>query len=179
MAHSDPNHPKKNPHPVQRYEVIATAKAPGQGPWEKVQGYVSFKVTNVDCVPQDSFTGARNVPNVNFYFEMTRSGPETWAGYFYRDALQDEDFFGRGVCKWGTSTVGVEFIAHGTSFTSSDLLETFVHQGPQTGYFKKSEFLNSTKNGEDALDFSSDNPQYIANPDAFFPIAVTVEEAKP
>lgn len=176
MAHGDPNHPKKNPHPVQRYEIIATAKAPG--PWNSVKGYVSFKVTNPDCVPQDSFTGARNVPNVNFDFEMTRTGPETWTGHFYRDTLQDEDFFGRGVCKWGLSTVGAEFIAHGTSFTSSGLLDTFINHGPKAAYFKKSEFLNSTGNGEGALGFSSDNPLYTANPKAFFPITVTVEETK-
>jgi hypothetical protein len=29
MAHGDPKPPKKNPHSVQRYEVIATPDAPG------------------------------------------------------------------------------------------------------------------------------------------------------
>lgn len=177
MAHGDPKHPKKNPHPVQRYEVIATADAPG--PWDKVKGYVSFKIVNLACVPQGSFTGARNVPNVNFDFEMTRIGPETWVGYFYRDALQDEDFFDLGICKWDVSTVGADFIARGISFTSSDLFETFINHGPRAGYFRKSAFLNNTMKGEGAPDFSSDNPQYTANPDAFFPITVTVEEIKP
>jgi hypothetical protein len=177
MSHGDPKHPKKNPHPVQRYEVIATADAPG--PWDTVKGYVSFKVANLDCVPQDSFTGARNVPNTNFEFEMTRTGPKTWAGHFYRDTLQDEDLFGQGVCKWNVSTVGAEFIVHGTSFTSSDLLTTFIRHGPEAAYFKKSDFLNGASNEDEALGLASSNPLYAANPEAFFPITVIVEETRP
>ena len=177
MAHGDPEHPKKNPHPVQRYEVIATADAPG--PWDSVKGYVSFKVTNLDCVPQDSFTGARNVPNTDFAFEMMRTGPKTWMGHFYRDALQDEDIFGQGVCKWNVSTVGAEFIVHGKSFTSSDLLTALVNHGSEAAYFKKSDFSNSASNREAALGVSPNNPLYTANPEAFFPITVTVEATKP
>jgi hypothetical protein len=177
MSHGDPEHPKKNPHPVQRYEVIATADTPG--PWDSVKGYVSFKVTNLDCVPQDSFTGARNVPNTNFDFEMERTGPKSWVGHFYRDTLQDEDIFGRGVCKWDASTVGAEFIVHGTSFTSSDLLTTLINHGPETAYFKKSDFLNGADNEGGSLGFSSKNPLYTADPGAFFPITITVEAVKP
>ncbi len=60
MAHGDPKNPRKNPHPAQRYEVIATADAPG--PWDSVQGAAFFDVTNVACVPKGAFTGGRNVP---------------------------------------------------------------------------------------------------------------------
>jgi hypothetical protein len=36
MTHGDPKNPKKNPHPIKRYEVTATTDAPG--PWDAVKG---------------------------------------------------------------------------------------------------------------------------------------------
>ena len=177
MSHDDPKNPKKNPHPLKRYEVTATADAPG--PWDTVKGYISFQVANVQCVPQDSFTGARNIPNTDFDFEMTRVDEKTWKGYFYRDFLQDEDYFGQGVCHWDTSGVGAEFITHGMSFTSTDLLDVFLRKGPQAEYFKKSQYLNHSSTLNSALVSSADTPEVVQHPDAFFPITVTVKEATP
>src|SRR5690348_17229322 len=73
MAHGDPNHPRKNPHPAQRYEVIATAKAPG--PWDKVKGYISYEVVSPKCTPEDKFLGVHAMPtDVGLEIEMTRVG---------------------------------------------------------------------------------------------------------
>jgi hypothetical protein len=177
MSHGDPKNPKTNPHPVKRYEVTATTDVPG--PWDTVKGYLTFQVANVQCVPQDSFTGARNVPNTNFNFEMTRVDEKTWRGYFYRDFLQDEDYFGQGVCHWDTSNVGADFTAHGVSFTSSDVLDVFLNKGPQTNYFRKSFYADRSSAVNSVPGFSAINPQVTQQPDAFFPIAVTVKEVSP
>jgi hypothetical protein len=175
LMHGDPKDPKKNPHPVKRYEVTAIANAPG--PWDTVKGYVSFQVANVQCVPQDSFTGARNIPNTDFDFEMTRVGEKTWRGYFYRDFLRDGDYFGQGVCHWDTSSVGASFIVHGLSFTSSDVLDVFLQKGPQTSYFRKSFYGGQPYSFDSVPGFSAISPQVTQHPDAFFPIAVTVKQA--
>lgn len=177
MAHDDPKHPRKNPHPVQRYEVIATADAPG--PWDSVKGYVSFGVTNVNCVPRDPFSGARNVPNTDFEFEMTKVGPNTWKGYFYRDALQDENYFGLGICHWDATQASPVFAVHGETFTAGALLQKALQTGSQTSYFKKNVYLDSAFRGDGALEFSPASPEYIKNPDAFFPVTVIVKEDKP
>jgi hypothetical protein len=173
MAHGDPKNPKKNPHPVKRYEVTATVDAPGS--WDAVKGYVSFKVANVDCVPQDSFTGARNVPNSNLEFEMTRVDGKTWKGYFYRDLLEDEDYFGLGICHWDVTQASPSFTAHGEDFVPGTGLE---NTKPYTEYFKKGDFTNRSQTSG-GYGTTPDDPEVIQHPDAFFPITVTVKEAMP
>ncbi|WP_225563045.1 hypothetical protein [Rhodanobacter sp. DHG33] len=49
MTHGDPTNPKKNSHPIKRYEITATTDAPG--PWDSVKGYIAYEVTNPECVP--------------------------------------------------------------------------------------------------------------------------------
>lgn len=173
MNHGDPKNPKKNPHPVKRYEVIATAEAPG--PWDSVKGMVFFDVANVDCVPRDSFTGGQNVPNTGYDFEMTRVDEKTWKGYFYRDMLQDEDYFGLGVCHWDVTQAAPIFAVHGENFVPGSGLENVK---PLTRYFKKSEFMDRSQT-DAALDFPAVNPEFVQRPEAFFPITVTVKEATP
>ncbi|MEO8809334.1 MAG: hypothetical protein ABI386_03710 [Rhodanobacter sp.] len=93
MTHGDPKNPKKNPHPVKRYEVIATAHAPG--PWDAVSGTVFFDVVNLACTPEDKFLGVHAKPrDVAMDFEMARVDEKTWKGHFYRDAMLDEDYYG-------------------------------------------------------------------------------------
>lgn len=177
MTHGDPNHPKKNPHPIKRYEITATADAPG--PWDSVKGYIEYEVGNRECVPRGSFTGGQNVPNVDFNFEMTRVNEKTWKGYFYSDFLEDADYFGLGACHWIVGTVAPKFIAHGESFTSGDALSALLQKEQETEYFKKSDFTDRSFTGDGSLPYSDKNPNYIENPDAFFPITITVKEVTP
>jgi hypothetical protein len=171
MTHGDPKNPKKNPHPVKRYEVIATADAPG--PWDSVRGTVFFDVINKNCVPRDSFTGGQNVPNTGYDFEMTRVDGKTWKGYFYRDALEDEDYFGLGVCHWHVTQASPMFTAHKSNFVLGSGLESIK---PYVEYFKKSDFLNrSLLDG--GYGTTPTDPEVTQHPDAFFPITVIVREA--
>lgn len=177
MSHGDPEHPKKNPHPVQRYEVTATTDA--LEAWNSVKGYVSFKVTNLDCVPQDSFTGARNVPNTDFEFEMTKTGPNMWKGYFYRDALQDRDYFGHGICHWSADAIGASFIFGGVEFTSTDLLESVLKEGTRTTYFKRSDYGNPVVTHYGPQSFSSTDHNVIKHIKEYFQITISVREMTP
>ncbi|MBD8899989.1 hypothetical protein [Rhodanobacter sp. DHG33] len=177
MTHGDPTNPKKNPNPVKRYEVTATVDAPGS--WDSVKGHIAYEVVNRECVPRGSFTGGQNVPNVGHDFEMTRVDGNTWKGYFYRDALRDEDYFGLGICHWDATGVTPIFTTHGETFGAATWLQDALAKGPQTEYFKKSEFLDKSLSGDGALDFSEKNPEYIKDPGAFFPIIVTVKEVTP
>lgn len=177
MAHGDPKHPKKNPHPVQRYEVIATANAPG--PWDSVHGYIGYEVSNPDCTPKDKFLGVHAMPPVvGTEIEMTRVGEKTWKGYFYRDAMQDEDYFGLGMCHWDVASVSANFTLDSLTFGSGDVFDVLLKNGSQTEYFKKSAFLaRSFKHGGDGT--TPNDPEVIQHPDAFFPITVAIKEVKP
>jgi hypothetical protein len=177
MTHADPKNPKQNPRPVKRYEVIATADAPG--PWDSAKGRVAFEVSNRDCVPQDSFTGARNVPNTTYDFELVRVDDKTWKGYFYRDQLEDEDYFGLGVCHWDATTVGPIFLARDETFNAGAWLDDALHKGPQTSYFKKSSYGDRSFAGMAAPEYSALRPEFAQDPGAFFPIVVTIKETTP
>ena len=173
MTHGDPRNPTKNPHPVKRYEVIATVDAPGS--WDSVTGVVFFGVINVDCVPQGALTGGRNVPNIDYDFEMTRVDEKTWRGYFYRDMLQNEDYFGLGLCHWDATGLGSKFTVHGANFTPSEGLKEALKARQYTEYFKKSDFLNHSLT-DVGYGTTTTDPEVAKHPDAFFPIMVTVKE---
>ncbi|WP_158881798.1 hypothetical protein [Rhodanobacter sp. L36] len=176
MAHGDPKNPKKNPHPVKRYEVTATVD-PSLS-WDSVKGYVFFDVVNTECVPRGVFTGGQNVPNNGYEFEMTRLNDRTWKGYVYRDLLQDEDYFGQGTCHWDMTGVTPSFTVHGREFSAGIGIENGQQRDSLT-YFKKSEYFNYSPGGDDALPSAVDSPDVIQYPNAFFPITVTVREAMP
>ena len=175
MAHGDPKHPKKNPHPVQRYEVIATADAPG--PWDKVSGTVFFDVVNLACTPKDKFLGVHAKPqDVAIDFEMARTGKNTWTGHFYRDAMLDEDYYGLGICHWDATSVTPVFTTHGETFGAAIGFDEGLRES-QLMYFKKSDY--ASRSLKQAYGTTSKDSEVIHHPDAFFSIRVTVREMTP
>ncbi|HUH54578.1 MAG TPA: hypothetical protein VLZ32_02465 [Rhodanobacter sp.] len=175
--HGDPKNPERNPHPVKRYEVTATVGAPGA--WDSVTGTIFFDVANVDCVPQDSFTGGRNVPNTSYEIEMSRINENTWKGYFLRDYLQDDDYYDLGVCHWDVTGLVPSFTIHGKAFNASILLQDALNDGAQEIYFKKSDLLGNHLERGEVLISSFDNEEVVHHPDGFFTISVGVKEATP
>lgn len=178
MTHGDPKNPKKNPHPVKRYEVIATADAPG--PWDSVSGTAFFDVVNLKCTPENTFLGVHVKPqDVAIDFEMTRANDRTWKGYFYRDAIQDEDYYGLGVCHWDAISVSAGFAAQGMNFSSGSLLGSFLQKDSQVRYFKKNAYGNPALVRYGAQDYSAADTDVIQHPDAYFSITVTVKDVTP
>ena len=178
MSHGDPSHPERNLHPVRRYEVIVTADAPG--PWDSVKGYLEYQVANPECTPEDKFLGVHAKPRiVGQDFEMTLVDAKTWKGYFYRDFMQDEDYYGLGVCHWQPSSVSAVFMAHGEGFDPSAVFEDFLRNGTQKQYFKKSEYFDRSLMGDQAFSTTPDDPEIAQHSDAYFPITVVVKEVTP
>lgn len=172
---------KLNPHPRQRYELIVTVDAPG--PWDKASASAAYEVSNVECTPKNTFEGVHKVPNTVRSFELTRVDDKTYRGYFYRDLLLDEDYFGLGVCHWALQSVGPDFKIHGEIFGADLTLQKVVGQKTETSYFKKKEYSDQSINNGVALEwpaYSNDSMEEVAKePDAFFPITVTAKEVKP
>lgn len=166
-----------NPHPVKRYEVIATSDAPG--PWDSIEAYIGYDVINKKCVPQDWFTGAQNVPNTGIDVDMVRVGENTWKGYFYRDKLQDEDYFDMGVCHWDVTSVGISAVAQGVRFNWGDMLGSLLHEGTWTRYFKKSVYGNQSFARSGTLDLGPTDPEVLQRPSNYFRTTITVKEATP
>jgi hypothetical protein len=177
MSHGDPDHPDRNPHPVQRYEIIATAEAPG--PWDSVKGYISYDVVNQECTRENKFLGVHILPrDVGLDIEMTRVDEKTWKGYFYRDYLQDDNYYGLGICRWDPVSVAGVFAVHGKFFGPGSVLQDFLQNGPQTEYFRKSEYVDRSLAGRAFLT-TPDDPEVIQHPEAYFPITVAVKAVSP
>jgi hypothetical protein len=177
MTHGSPEKPAKNPHPVQRYEVTATSEAPG--PWDSIIGYIHYDVINKKCVSMDSFLGEQNVPNIGIDMEMTRVDDHTWRGYFYRDALQDEDYYKLGVCHWDVTSVSANTMAQGVRFGWGGLFDELLHDSPETSYFKKSVYGDRSFAPYGAPNYSPLRPEYKQNPGEFFPVTIAVKEVTP
>lgn len=183
MTHGDPKNPKQNPHPMQRYEVIAAAEAPG--PWDAVSGYIGYDVVNPGCTPENKFLGVHILPKgVGLDIEMTRVDDKTWKGYFYRDYLLDEDYHGLGTCHWDATSVTADFSLRGVRFNSGSILDKFLRKGPQSTYFRQSDFKKSEDANPSlvrygAPNFSAVRPEYTKNPSDFFPITVMVKKTTP
>ncbi|WP_198526492.1 hypothetical protein [Xanthomonas sp. SHU 166] len=166
-----------NPHPVKRYEVIATSNAPG--PWDSFKGaYIGYDVINKNCVPMMPVLGEHHVPNTGLDIPMVQVDDHTWKGYFYRDALLDEDYFNLGVCHWDVTSVGVSAIGKGVKFGWGGLLEKILREGGGKSYFKNSSYGDPALVPYGALEFQSDDPEVLKDPDAYFPVTITVKEVK-
>lgn len=172
---------KLNPHPTQRFEMIVTVHdAPGS--FDKVGAGVLFQVRNVDCVPHHPITGGSDVPSTLRDFTLTRVDDHTWKGYFFKDLLQDEDYFGLGVCHWDVMSVGPDLYVHGMNFNPGLSLWNEPTQDHETRYFKKQTYLDRTltnANAGSADSWPADSEDVKKHPDAFFPITVTIKGATP
>jgi hypothetical protein len=182
MTHGTPDKPANNPHPVKRYEITATSEAPG--PWDSIEGYIGYDIVKGDngivkCVPMDSFLGEQSLTSIGLDIAMTRVNDHTWRGYFYRDALQDEDYYNLGVCHWDVTSVGVSAVAQGIRFNWGIGFEPQQHGGFETSYFKKSSYADRKLVGIGALDYSDINPEYVKRPNEFFPVTIAVKEIAP
>ena len=176
--HGDPDSPKKNPHPTKRYELTAMAEAPG--PWDSVIGSVSFEVANPGCTPENEFLGVHLLPRAfAIDFEMTRVGGNSWKGYFFRDALIDENYYGLGICRWDITNVSAEFITQGVDFPKSAFLKALLNEGPQSTYFKKTAYGDSTLVRYGPRDYSPTSLDVTQHPDGFFSVTVAVKELTP
>ena len=157
----------------------AAGAFPAPGSWDSVSGTVFFDVINLECTPKDEFLGVHAKPqDVPIDFKMTRVDEKTWKGYFYRDSMLDEDYYGLGVCHWDANGITPVFIVHGRNFGAATNFSESL-KSPQADYFKKIDFLDRAPTPYGAPDFSAINPEYQKNPSAFFPITVSIKEAMP
>lgn len=168
---------KLNPHPSQRYELIVTADPPG--PWDSVEGYVSYEVQNVGCTPYHSFVGVHDIPRTDRSFTLTRVGEKTWKGYFYRDQLQDADYFGLGLCHWEMQSAGVLLKIHGLTFNSGlpflddAIRKIVIPEKPSIELFNTAQYMDSSLNDSNVIGTPS-----MTLKGKNFPVTITVKKVR-
>ncbi len=104
---------KLNPSPQQGYELVLTLKdAPG--PFAVVEGVAQYDVSNhKDCGRVLWATGTASRITSQEPIALRQVGENEYRGTFYLDRMQDEDYYGRGVCHWTLTGVGAMLRATG------------------------------------------------------------------
>lgn len=97
---------KLNPSPQQGYELVLTLKdAPG--PFAVVEGVAQYDARNYAAcgriVPATDTAGRITSQEP---IALRQVGENEYRGTFYLDRMQDEDYYGRGVCHWALTGVG-------------------------------------------------------------------------
>jgi len=133
-----------NPHPKMRYDITLTIDG-APGPFDAVDGFIQFEVTNDECVP---VTGApmnplRLAPKLSPAVVFTRVSGNVYTATVYADYLLDEDYYGLGVCHWSLISVGSRLKINNSTLFSSLPREKFFAQEPVSTYFVAAHYLDS------------------------------------
>ena len=104
---------KLNPNPKQAYEIVLTIEnAPG--PFAVVEGRAQYDVINEDeCGHVNPTSGTAERITSNEPFVLKKVSDTEYRGTIYFDLMQDEDYYGRGVCRWEMTEVRAKLRASG------------------------------------------------------------------
>ena len=181
-----------NPHPKQAYRLrIKINDAPGP--------LVSMNDTYIRYMARDCsyvinhIEGVTSHPRKYVDIPLRQVGKDEYEASFYFDAVQDEDYFGEGVCHWKPDGFGGTFKATGkeeeTGFTISDVMRNLLEKKTLTKYYWKGGYPYY-KNQDGSIYRSNTMTDFGVSPDkldiytdeqrqSLFKITVTIEEIKP
>ena len=134
-----------NPQPTQAYQITMTlADAPG--PFASMLGLVQYDVVTQKCMPPpDSNPGGASMHMTRHVeFELTRVSDVEYTGTVYADGILDEDYYGRGVCRWQLTQAQVHLKATGAEeedlFAPSISAQPLLSEKAERIYFLKESY---------------------------------------
>ena len=174
-----------NPHPKQAYRLkIKINDAPGP--------LVSMNNTYIRYMARDCsyvinhIEGVTSHPRKYVDIPLRQVGKNEYEASFYFDAVQDEDYFGEGVCHWKPDGFGGTFKATGkeeeTGFTISDVMRNLLEKKTLTKYYWKWSYPYFTREdgsiSPDFVNFGITSPELYSAEEhkEMFTITVTLEE---
>lgn len=134
---------RENPNPTKAYRLtMRIDDAPG--PLQVMVSASQFDVVNRECLPPpDSNPGGHlsPIPTNDIPFQLERVSDNEYTGIVYADGMIDEDYYGRGVCRWKLINVQVQLKATGakeeTKFMADLYGDEFFAAQVKTIYFRK------------------------------------------
>ncbi len=174
---------KLNPQPKRAY--LITMKIEGApGPFAVVRGVAQYDVENAECGRYLKIAGVFPSMTSMEAFPLTRISDTEYQGTVYADLILEEDYFGRGVCRWRFMQAQVVLKATGaneeTRFLPSLPAEAVYAQESEKRYFWNERYPRSqTEN------FPSFGRMDIAefakqiSHDELFTITLAAREARP
>lgn len=163
---------KLNPQPRMRYEItIRVDNAPG--PFDRVEGVVDYRVSNENCVPLTPVTGATVAPEKRVPIVLTHSGENVYKGEIYADLLQDEDYYGKGVCHWSVVAASANLFVKQVDFSAPLLHDDLLRGKPVTRYYSNRSYATTRVERVDTGE--TDRSQYQDEASSTFSITVRTE----
>ncbi len=132
---------KVNPHPKMRYEITLSIEG-APGPFDSVDGFTGYEVTNGACVPLTPFSGATLTPRENVPVSLRRLSDTSYKGDIYVDLLTDEDYFGQGLCRWSMRFVNFGLRVGNLVFAHSISLDEVLAGKSVARYFNNISFAS-------------------------------------
>jgi hypothetical protein len=133
---------RKNPQPGQAYRITMTIEnAPG--PFAHMLGLAQFDVVNPECLPppDDNNGHLWPVPTEGVEIPLQKVAESTYSGVVYADQMLDEDYYGRGVCRWKLIQAQVQLKATGAEadakFIPSISDEKILAEGSESTFLFK------------------------------------------
>ncbi|GLQ93038.1 hypothetical protein [Dyella acidisoli] len=166
---------KHNTNPKVRYEITLTIKdAPGL--FDSVTGFMQYDVANEQCTPYERFTGIyRTPPGQSPPIAFSRVSDNQYKGTLHLDLLQDEDYYGLGVCHWSMTAAIARLKFQEATFSPDISQKQIVAQQSVTIYFPKSGYGdNSIKDMHYAGSTMSETVAHYR--DDFFSVTLSSKE---
>lgn len=159
-----------------RYEItVSVTDAPGS--FDRVSGSVDYRVANDKCVPMTPISGATVVPVKHLAIEFKHAGGNVYKAVVFADLLQDEDYFGLGLCHWSLVGAGADFVAGSVEFSPSIYKEDILASKQVTRFFARKVY---GENASDVrIDIGRDSRDAFKNPNDTFSISVKAEKKLP
>ncbi|WP_349984394.1 hypothetical protein ABRP17_016980 [Stenotrophomonas sp. WHRI 8082] len=173
---------KLNPAPRQAYEfVLKIDDAPG--PFAVVEGSAQYDVVNEqECGRIVPATGRAGRITSQENVQLQKVGDNEYRGTVYLDLMQDEDYYGRGVCQWKFSGAGAMLKATGaageTRFLSFIEADRFVKGDSETQHYADMGYPRESM--EDYADYGEDAPDGFKPElrDKLFSVTLAGKEAR-
>lgn len=124
------------------YEIALNFdNAPGE--FESIKGYAQYSVINHSCLPAPRGASGMpaSIPMVVRPFTFIAAPEGQLLGKVQTDLMSDEDYYGRGVCRWQLQEVRVDVRANEsegmTEFVSSLSAEALTHGKATATYHQR------------------------------------------
>ncbi|MGH6752360.1 MAG: hypothetical protein ACREO0_16040 [Pseudoxanthomonas sp.] len=175
---------KFNPNPKRAYTITMTIQdAPG--PFAAIEGVAQYDVENApECGRYLESAGLFPDMTSMETFPLTKVSDTEYQGTVYADLLLDEDYFGRGVCRWKFMQAQVVLKATGakeeTEFLPSLRADSVYKQKSETRFFWKERYPR--EEGYDNFpEFGDESLERVPNDkrNEFFTIVITSKDAQP
>lgn len=190
IAHmlTDTNEPlptaKRKAQPARPYLItMVIDNAPG--PFASIEGIAQFDVENESqCGYINPHSGVSERITSNERFAVRKVADNHYQGVMYADLMQDEDYFGRGVCRWQLTEVRFALMATGveaeTTFVPRIDAQDILAQRSVKYYFWKGNYPRTINGGYgDSGDLDRSRFHSHIQDSDIFTIALSAEDSTP